>query len=181
MAKKGIKHLVVEVPKDLVEATQFIADLAEEQRAINQIEATLNKAVERLTTQALEAAEPHQEKKSQLVEGLFVFATSQREHLTQGGKRKTIELATGTLGWRTTPPAVHISNIKKVIALLRKLDLSRFIRTKEEIDKEQMLKEPETVKGIKGVSIGQREEFMIKPSAISVEIVAKKKTKVIQA
>jgi len=82
-------------------------------------------------------------------------------------------LPTGFFGWRSTPPAVSLKNIKAVLKKLKELGLKRFIRIKEEPDKEAMLKEPEVAKSVKGVSITQYEEFFIKPLELEVEIVKK--------
>lgn len=178
MTKKRIKRPVVNVPKERDDAAGFLSSLAEAQREIDQIEATLNKAVEKLTAQAMKAAKPYQEKKAQLVEGLFVFALGNREELTEGGKHKTVKLPTGSLSWRLTPPKVNITSKEKVLKALKRLGLKRFIRIQEEIDKEAMLREPEEVKKVTGASITQQEEFVVKPLELKVEVVAEKKTKI---
>jgi len=116
-------------------------------------------------------SEPHQEKVSQLVEGLFAFAEAHRDELTDHGKRKTVEVPTGIFGWRMTPPAVKLRDVESILESLKALKLERFIRTKEEVDKEAMLKEPEVAGTVKGVSIGQHEDFVAKPSELKVEIV----------
>ena len=58
----------------------------------------------------------------------------------------------------------------KAIKTLRSLGLGRFVREKPELDKDAILKEPDAVKGIKGISVSQHERFSVKPSNISVEI-----------
>ncbi|KKT96721.1 MAG: Mu-like protein prophage FluMu host-nuclease inhibitor protein gam, partial [Parcubacteria group bacterium GW2011_GWA2_45_15] len=60
--------------------------------------------------------------------------------------------------------------VESILESLKSLKLKRFIRTKEEIDKEAMLKEPETAKTVKGVSISQHEEFVAKPTELQVEV-----------
>jgi len=159
------KRTVVAVPKSLDEAARFLAQIGEEQRATDKIRSGLNAKVDELKAKAMVEDEPHQEKISQLVEGLFAFAEAHRDELTDGGKRKTVEVPTGTFGWRMTPPAVSLRNVKSILESLRALKLKRFIRTKEEVDKEAMLKDPETAKTVKGVSISQHEEFVAKPTA----------------
>ena len=164
------KRAVVAVPKNLDEAARFLAQIGKEQRATDEIKSGLNAAVDKLKVEAMAADEPHQEKVLQLVEGLFAFAEAHRDELTDGGKRKTVEVPTGTFGWRMTPPSVKLRDVESILESLKSLKLKRFIRTKEEIDKEAMLKEPETAKTVKGVSIGQHEEFVAKPAELEVEI-----------
>ena len=49
--------------------------------------------------------------------------------------------------------------------------LKRFIRTKEEINKEAILDEPEVVASVKGISITQKEDFVIVPFETELESV----------
>ena len=164
------KRAVVAVPRSLNEAAQFLAEIGQEQRATDKIQSGLNAKVDELKAKAMVDVEPHQKNISELVEGLFAFAEAHRDELTNGGKHKTVEVPTGTFGWRMTPPAVKLRDVESILKSLKSLKLKRFIRTKEEVDKEAMLKEPETAKTVKGVSIGQHEEFIAKPSELEVEI-----------
>ena len=167
------KREVVAVPKSLDEAAQFLAQIGKEQRAADKIQSGFNAAVDKLKTQAMVDVEPHQKKVSQLLEGLFAFAETHRDELTDGGKHKTVEVPTGTFGWRMTPPAVSLRDVKSILRSLKSLKLTRFVRTKEEVDKEAMLKEPDIAKTVKGVTISQREDFVAKPSELEIEIVTK--------
>jgi len=164
------KKAVIAVPKSLNEAAQFLTRIGEEQRATDKIQSDLNAKVDELKTEAMANVESRQEKISQLVEGLFAYAEAHRDELTDGGKRKTVEVPTGIFGWRMTPPAVSLRDVKSILKSLKSLGLKRFIRTKEEIDKEAMLKEPNVATTVKGVSISQHEEFIAKPAELEVEI-----------
>ena len=164
------KKVVIAVPKSLDEAAQFLAQIGEGQRAADKIQLDINTKVEQLKAQAMADVKPHQEKISQLVEGLFAYAEVHRNELTDGGKSKTVKLPTGWFGWRWTPPAISIRNVKAILVKFKELGLKQFIRIKEEPNKEAMLKEPEIAKTIKGISISQHEEFVVKPAELEVEI-----------
>lgn len=168
--KTRVKRPVIPVPKSLDEAAEFLRQIGEEQRTTDAIQSDLNAEVDELKAKAMSDAEPHQKKISQLVEGLFAFAETNRDELTDSGKRKTVELPTGIFGWRMTPPAVSLHNVEAILKSLKSLKLDRFIRAKEEVDKEAMLKEQEVAKTVKGVSISQHEEFIVKPTELEVEI-----------
>lgn len=170
MAKKAIKHVVVAIPGSLEEAAEFIGRIGKEQREIYQIQTDFNVAVEKLKGQAVLMTTPHERNISQLFEGLFVFGQSHRDELTESGKRKTVDLPTGIFGWHMTRPSVSLKNVKQILKELTKRRLKQFIRVKREVDKEAMLKEPELATSVKGVSIGQQEEFMVKPAELEVEI-----------
>jgi phage host-nuclease inhibitor protein Gam len=76
------------------------------------------------------------------------------------GDKKSVEFSFGTFGWRWTPPKVELQKLTEeaLIALLKKLKMKRFVRVKESLDKEALLKErPE----ISGVKYTQREEFFV--------------------
>jgi len=167
------KKVVIAVPKSLDEAAEFLAQIGEEQRATDKIRSDINTKVEKLKAKAMADVKPYQEKISQLVEGLFAYAEAHRDELTDGGKHKTVKVPTGIFGWRMTPSAVSLRNVKSILESLKSLGLKRFIRTKEEIDKEAMLKESEVASTVKGVSVSQREEFIAKPTELEVEIATK--------
>ncbi|MFZ3136265.1 MAG: host-nuclease inhibitor Gam family protein [Thermodesulfovibrionales bacterium] len=169
------KKVVIAVPKNLDEAAQFLAQIGEEQRATDKIRLDLNTEVDKLKTEAMVDVEPYQKNISQLVEGLFAYAEAHRDELTDGGKRKTVEVPTGWFGWRMTPPAVSLHDAKSILESLKSLKLKRFIRTTEEINKDAMLKEPDLAKTVKGVSISQHELFVAKPAELEVEIVTQVK------
>lgn len=67
--------------------------------------------------------------------------------------------------WRTKPPAVLAKGIDGILESLRNLGLFRFIRTKEELNKEAVIGEPEVARSISVVTIREGvEEFVIKPN-----------------
>ncbi|MBU1045685.1 host-nuclease inhibitor Gam family protein [Patescibacteria group bacterium] len=165
------KKAVVPVPKTLGEAAQFLARIGREQRAIDWIQSNLNTKVEELKAKAMADAKPHQERISELMEGLFAYGEAHRDELTDSGRRKTVEVPTGIFGWRMTPPAVSLRNVRSILEYLESLGLRRFIRIKKEVNKEALLKEPEVAGTIKGVRISQREEFVAKPAELEVEVV----------
>lgn len=167
---KRIKMPAVAVPKDLADASKFIANMAREQRAIDLVQSRLNEQVDVLKERAIADSQPHEKAKGDLLEGLYIFASANRQKLTDDGKKKTVELPGGSFSWRLTPPAVALKDIKQVIADIKSLGLDRFLRVKEEVDKEAMLKEQDVATTIKGVSIKQREDFIVRPSELEVEI-----------
>ena len=178
-----VKKDVIPVPHNLQEAAKFLAKIGEEQRKVDAIALDLNNDVDKLKTSAMTKAKLPQEKVSNLISGLFAFAEAHRKELTNDGKIKTVKVPTGSFGWRMTPKSVSLRNVKSILEELKSLKLKRFIRIKEEVDKEAMLKESDMAETIKGVSIGQHEEFLAKPNELELEIVTntkklKKSTKV---
>lgn len=171
MAKrKNLKLPVIPVPKTLEEATKFLGEIGEEQRSVDIIKNKLNADVDALKAKAMEDAKKHQTRVTELMEGLYAFAEANREELTYNNKKKTIETPNGIFGWRITPPKVTLRNQEMIIETLKSLELDRFVRNKEQINKEALLRESNVAESIKGVSISQREEFVIKPAELEIEI-----------
>lgn len=92
------------------------------------------------------------------------WCEANRSDLTNGGKVKTANLVTGDVQWRVRPPSVTVRGVDSVMETLRRLGLSRFIRIKEEINKEAILNEPGAVAGVAGITVKSGvEDFSIIP------------------
>lgn len=104
--------------------------------------------------------------------GIQIWAEANRTELTRDGRIKTAKLGSGEVRWRIRPPSVAIRAMGIVIETLKIRGLERFIRSKEEIDREAILREPEAVGEVKGISISQGEDFVIVPFATELEEVA---------
>jgi len=155
MAKKraGNEREPFPVPQNLEEASDFLRRIGAARRAIDAAELKLNGEVERIKAEMVGEIGPYAREAEKLILGLFVFADDRRAELTDGGKKKTVQLPAGELKWRTAPPAVSVQNTELVIGRLRYLGLDRFLRTPPpEIDKEAILKEPKAVEGVKGAA-----------------------------
>ena len=86
---------------------------------------------------------------------------------------KTANLITGEVAWRQVPPSVQLRGVDAVMDRLRVMGLVRFIRNKDEVNKEAMLAEPEAVRGIAGITIVTGlENFSITPFEASAEVPA---------
>ena len=81
---------------------------------------------------------------------------------------KVLAVPTGTIAWRVTPPSVRLSKVEEVLRELQERGLSEYIRVKQEVDKEAILSAPAGVAGIPGISICQREEFVVEPAEDNV-------------
>mgnify|MGYP000480565616 CR=1 FL=1 len=132
---KRIKRPAVSAPQNLEETATFVSKIGEEQRAVQEIQADLERDIDALKTKAAKRAQPHVERITERLEGLFIFGEANRDELTKEGKIRTVKVVSGEFGWRWTPPRVTIRGEEDVIARLKKLKLEHFIRTKEEINK----------------------------------------------
>lgn len=182
-SEKVIKKKSVIVPKDRAGLEKFVSDIREAEQKIIALEDDLEKEISELAAEISELkrkaqakAKPYEEKINELTKGVYIFAEGHRDELTDRGAKKTVELVAGDkIKWYFTPPAVAVADEEEAVKELKRRGLSQFIRTKEEIDKEAILREPEKVKNLKYLSIGQEEIFAIVLLAIGIELQKGKK------
>ncbi|WP_429885352.1 host-nuclease inhibitor Gam family protein [Geoalkalibacter halelectricus] len=166
---EAVAHRVPQTHDECVEAIAAIGRL---QRERQRIEATMNDDLAAIR-QAYEAeAKPLGDEIRRLTDGVQTFCEANRDKLTQGGKVKFARLASGEIKWRMRPPKVSLRGIDNIIDACKRLGLARFVRVKEEINKDAMLAEPEVAQSLTGVSISQGEDFVVMPFETELEEVA---------
>ncbi len=161
-----------QVPQTREQATQAVLQIGLDRREKLRIETAMNDEIAAIKTRYEAEAAPLNERIQQLQSGVQMWCEANRAVLTNNGKVKTANLGSGEVKWRMTPSAVNLRNVKTVIAKLQELGLTRFLRVKEEVNKEQILAEPEAVRGVAGITISQFEEFVIEPFEAKLEEIA---------
>ncbi|MDW7643417.1 MAG: host-nuclease inhibitor Gam family protein [Desulfuromonadales bacterium] len=160
------------VPQSREECTEYIAEIGRLQRQRQRIEADLNDQIAAIKQQFEEQARPLADDIRQLSGGVQMWCEANRMDLTRDGKVKFANLASGEVKWRMRPPRVSLRGTENIIDACKRLGLSRFVRIKEEINKEAMLAEPELAATLTGVTISQGEDFVIVPFETELEEVA---------
>jgi phage host-nuclease inhibitor protein Gam len=159
----------VAAPQTRAEAERMLARLGELQRDVALIEAAATEAVTARKAEAEAEAKPLAEEAERLRRGLQLWAEANRQTLTDGGRTKTVTLATGEIAWRLRPPSVRLKDVPRVVEALLQLGLARFLRVKHEVNKEAMLAEPAVATTVPGVSISSEgEEFIVTPLAVEI-------------
>lgn len=162
----------VPVPQSREQAVSAIAEIGTHQRQRERLKADMDEQISVILEGFDKQLKPHNDAIAALSQGVHTWAEANRDELTNHGKVKTANLMTGEIRWRTRPPSVVARAIENVIKALKDMKLTRFIRTKEELNKEAILAEPEAVQHIKGLTISQKEDFVIVPFETSLEEVA---------
>lgn len=158
-----------DVPQSVAEVNEAIVEIGQRQRDRDRIEADMNADLAAIRKRYEDKARPHAERIKDLAGGVQTYCEAHRDELTRGGKTKTAKLASGEVSWRMRPPSVAVRGMASVVDALKKLKLDRFLRVKTEVDKEAILADPDAVDAIKGISISQREDFVIKPFSTELE------------
>ena len=160
------------VPQHRDEVIEAIAEIGRRQRERTRIETAMNDDLAKVREAWERQAAPHLERIKELSRGVQLWCEVHRDLLTQGGKVKFARLASGEIKWRMTPPKVVIRALDAVVEALKQAHLDRLIRIKEEPNKEAILTEPDAAAGSKGITITQKEDFVIVPFETELEEIA---------
>lgn len=156
------------VPQSREQVADLIGRIGTDTRAMKVLEAEMNEQLAAIKEQYEQRAEPIRKGIDMALLGVQTFCESNRVALTVDGKVKTHSFTTGEVAWRTRPPSVRITGEEAVMFSLRSLGLTRFIRTKEEINREAILNEPKEVAGVPGIKISQIEDFVVMPFEVEL-------------
>jgi phage host-nuclease inhibitor protein Gam len=157
------------VPTSRDQVAEAIAEIGRCQRERDIVRTAMNDQLSALKTQYEAQAKPHADRISELSRGVQLWCEANRDTLTAESKSKTVRLATGEIKWRMRPPSVSVRGLADVLRTLIARGLDRFVRVKEELDKEAVLAEPDAVIGVPGITISQREDFVIVPFSTELE------------
>lgn len=160
------------VPQHRDEVIEAIAEIGRRQRERTRLETAMNDDLAQVREAWEKQAAPHLDAIKELSRGVQLWCEVHRDQLTQGGKVKFARLASGEIKWRMTPPKVVIRAVENVVEYLKKAGLNHLVRTKEEPNKEAILLDPAAVQGIKGITISQKEDFVIVPFETDLEEIA---------
>lgn len=161
------------VPQTEAEASDFIHRIGAAQRERERIQAAMNDRLAEVKAEYEDRAAPFKTEIEDLTKGVQTYCEANRDDLTRSGKVKFHKFAAGEVNWRRRPPRVGVRGMAVVIERLKSLGLMRFIRVKEEVNKEAMLAEPDVAGAVDGVTIGSEgEDFVITPFETELEEVA---------
>lgn len=154
----------VYVPQSKDEAAADIRKIGDLQREALRATTEMNDAIANITQRFQPRLDALNDQIRTLQEGVQGYCEAHRIELTDGGKVKTANLITGEVQWRQRPPSVSVRGSDAVLEMLKRLGLTRFIRSKEEVNKEAILNEPDEVRGVAGlIVVTGVEDFVITP------------------
>ena len=154
----------VYVPQTKDDAAADIRKVGDLQRDVVRKELAMNDEIAAIAEKYQPGIDALKDQLKTLQEGVQAYCEAHRDELTNGGKVKTANLITGEVQWRQRPPSVSVRGQEAVIDLLKRLGLTRFIRIKDEVNKDAVLNEPEEVRGVAGLTVVTGvEDFVITP------------------
>lgn len=152
------------VPQSRDDAAADIRKIGDLQRQLQRASTDMNDQIAQITASFQPHLDAVGEQIKTLQDGVQGYCEAHRQELTNDGKVKTANLITGDVQWRQRPPSVRLSKSEVLLETLARLGLSRFIRTKEEVNKDAILDEPDAVRGVAGITVVTGvEDFVITP------------------
>jgi len=153
-----------QVPQSRDDAARDIRLIGDLQRDITKATAEMNDAIAEVTHAHQPGIDAIKERLKALTTGVQAWCEANRADLTDKGRVKSANLITGMVQWRQRPPSVGVRGVDSVLDTLKRLGLAKFIRTKEEVNKEAILNEPDEVRGVAGLTVVTGvEDFVIEP------------------
>lgn len=153
----------------LEEVQAVIKQIGDLQREHTRIDTEANDAIAEINQFAADKLQPIKDDLKRLQQGVQTWCEAHREELCPKGS-KSANLITGEVAWRQRPPSVRVTGVDAVLAYLKAQELLEFVRTKEEVNKEAMLNEPEKARNVPGIAIiSGVEDFTITPFELETQ------------
>ncbi len=153
----------VEIPQTREQCAAMIKRLGDAQRQFEASRAEMNTAIADITQRYQPVLAFEDSEIVALQKGIQTWCEANRVSLCPKDI-KSANLVTGEVAWRIRPPSVRVTGADSVIETLRRLGLVQFIRTKDEINKDAILNDPQAVTGVAGIAIVSGvEDFVIQP------------------
>lgn len=164
-ALKNKAKAISRVPQNREDAVFAVGRIGTLRRELAALKAVADEKI-RLAGETLETSSA--ELATELAEherGVQTWCEANRVALTNDGKVKFHDFGTGRINWRMRPPKVSIRGVEAALEACKTLGLKKlFVRTKEELNKDAMLADPDKARLIVGVSISSEgEDFVIEP------------------
>ena len=166
MATKKLKSaaLQVQAAQSKQDVTDNIRTIGDLQRDAARLQAEMNDKIAVIQAEYAPQIEPLTRRIEGLQNSVQAWCEANRDDLTAGGKIKTADFVTGKVSWRLRPTSCSVKGAEAVIELLKTQGLGRFVRVKEEVNKEACLNEQDAVRGVAGISfVSGKEDFVIEP------------------
>ncbi len=172
MATRIKSKTLAAVPQSKDDCAGSIRTIGDVQREFERERAQMNDAIAATTAKHQPTLSALTERLDRLQAGVQAWCEANRTELCGADDRlgKTANLVTGEVAWRQRPPSVRIANADLVTETLLRMGLGRFVRVKNECNKEAMLQEPNALRGIAGITIVSGvEDFIVTPFEAQAE------------
>lgn len=173
MATRIKSKTIAAVPQSRDDCAASIRKMGDLQREFERHRAAMNDEIAAITQAHQPVLSDLTVRIEALQGGVQAWCEAHRVDLCGEGDKlgKTANFVTGEVSWRIRPPSVSIRGAETVLDTLLRMGLGRFVRVKNEPNKEAMLNEPDAVRGIAGITIVSGvEDFIVTPFEAQAEV-----------
>lgn len=167
------KAVSAAVPQSKQEVAEAIRRLGDTKRKLDRLRAEMNDRIAAVAEEYGRLMTPLADALTAEQTGIQTWCEAHRVDLCGVDDKlgKTANLVTGEVGWRARPPSVQVRGADSVIETLLRMGLQPFVRTKQEVNKEAILADPERVRGIAGITVVRGvEDFFVTPFEAAAEV-----------
>lgn len=171
-----------------------VATIGDNQLRIDELEAEMNRQINAIKEQFDQDSQPLNDEIKVLTKAAQVYVSANRDELIDP-KKKSVELETGEIGFRTTPHSVRLKEEQSIITELNNInfadvddcnhdDLKKLvdaINVTRKLDRRELLNQRMTIESMRDepdlpvnlnrIEFKQKEEFFIKPSHEALDAV----------
>lgn len=170
MARRRVETVVPESPSNLQEASDWLTRFWQawrEKRKLEQardmmiatLQSRYQNELDEINRRAAEELAPFDDEVKKISAGLAIFFTLNRADVFK--RKKSVQLDSGMVKCRFTPPKVSVRGEAGVIEFLKANGLAGFVRFKETVNKEAMLEKIPVSRGVPGVKITHENQLIV--------------------
>lgn len=166
---KARAAVAIRVPQSKEELRDMIAEYGKLMRDLEHIETDCNQALADVKTEHVRKSEPLAKQADELFKGIQTYCDANRATLTLSNTIKTVDIGTGKVSWRAHPPKVTLrGRVEDIIERIKRAgeEFAPFLRATVELDKVEILRNPNLATRIEGVKVASAgETFAVEPFA----------------
>lgn len=157
------------IPRNMEEVESYLAEIQSRRREVEAEEARVEKEIQRLKAEGVALVTQKTSEIQQLFDGIAAYAQAHREEITNKGRRKSVKLPAGQIGWRNSK-RTEVDDEGAAIEAALKLGLVDLLRVKHELKRKELATDPATASQLPGVRIVEGEVFFVKPDEVDLTL-----------
>lgn len=153
------------IVRDDEECAQFIRDYGQAERELAVLKAAMKQELADICARYEAAMTRIEQGKTVTFQAVQRYCERQRIRLVASTRKKSYAFGTaGEVTWRLSKPSVRVADdaVERVIVRLQNLNLDHLLNYPVTLDKNAILKSPQSVKDIEEISVDSDEYFEIK-------------------
>lgn len=162
------------VPTSMADVDAYVAEIQRRRRIVEAEEARIEEEIRRLKAKGVALVSQETAEIERLFRGIVAYAQAHRSEITNHGRRKSVKLPAGQIGWRNSK-RTEVDNEEAAIRAALQLGLSELLRVKHELKRKELAADPNGASQLPGVRIVEGEVFFVKPNEVDLTLTAEVK------